>query len=446
MSDSNQTISTKQKQIAELARTLRGKTLTSLNRHLDLPLLRAAYERTRKDGAVGVDGVTAEDYEAELETNLASLLDRAKSGRYRAPAVRRVYIPKAGGKQRPLGIPTLEDKILQRAVLLLLEPVYEQDFLSCSYGFRPGRSAHQATQEIQRVLTRHGGGTVLDVDIQSFFDDLDHQHLRELIRQRVRDGVLLRLIGKWLKAGILDQGVLSYPTSGTPQGGVISPLLANIYLHYVLDGWFRLVAADHLDGPAYLIRYADDFVLIFARDDDATRIEAVLTKRFAKYGLTLHPAKTRRVDFRRPRDDPEKNDRSKPPGPSSFDFLGFTFHWGRSRKGNWVVRQKTAKSRLARSIQSARSWCRLHRHDPVAAQHTRLSRGLRGHYTYYGVTGNNRSLDLFYRQVIRAWFTWLQRRAQRRRLSWDRFGAMLKRYPLPRPRIVHSIYRLGANP
>ena len=295
------TVSTKQQRIAELAKQAPQMAFTSLNHHLDLVWLLEAYQRTRKDGAPGVDGRTAQDYSRSLLDNLTTLLNRAKSGTYRAPPVRRVHIPKDTGREtRPLGIPTLEDKILQRAVVMALEPIYEQDFRDCSYGFRPGRTAHQALRALWKQTMDLGGCWLVEVDIQKFFDTLDRGHLRHLLRQRVRDGVLLRLIDKWLQAGVLEDGELTYPEAGTPQGGVISPLLANIYLHYVLDEWFEQVVKSYLKGRAFLVRYADDFVMGFACEEDARRVLDVLPRRSSKYGLTIHPDKTRLVRFTRP--------------------------------------------------------------------------------------------------------------------------------------------------
>ena len=291
-------MSTQQQRIAERAQALPEAGFTSLAHLMDLEWLHRAFYRTRADGAVGVDGQTAEDYAADLLGNLESLLDRAKSGTYRAPPVRRVHIPKGTGTEtRPIGIPTFEDKVLQRAVVMVLETIYEQDFLDCSYGFRPGRSAHQALDALWRQTTNMGGCWIVEVDIRKFFDTLDHAHLRELLRQRVHDGVLLRLIGKWLNAGVLEEGDITFPEAGTPQGGVISPLLANVYLHYVLDVWFVREVQPRLRGRSFLIRYADDFVMGFACEEDARRVLEVLPKRFGKYGLTLHPDKTRLVPF-----------------------------------------------------------------------------------------------------------------------------------------------------
>ena len=438
---------TRQQRIAELARQSPRMGFTSLNHHLDLHWLFEAYQRTRKDGATGVDGQTAKDYEANLRGNLQALLDRAKSGTYQAPPVRRVHIPKGtSGDTRPIGIPTFEDKVLQRAVVMALEPIYEQDFQDVSYGFRPGRSAHQALDVLWQQTMQTGGGWILEVDIRKFFDTLDHAHLREFLQRRVRDGVLLRLIGKWLNAGVLEDGCLSYPETGSPQGGVVSPLLANIYLHYVLDEWFAQEVQPRLRGRAFLIRYADDFVIGFTREDDARRVMEVLPQRFGRYGLTLHPDKTRLVPFRRP---PLRRDCKSPPEeaePGTFDLLGFTHFWGRSQKGNWVLKRKTARSRLSRALRTVGQWCRWNRHRPVAEQHDTLSQKLRGHYAYYGITGNGKALSGFHCAVTRLWRKWLGRRKRAAPIPWPLFQRLLERYPLPRPVIVHSVYRGVANP
>jgi group II intron reverse transcriptase/maturase len=397
---------------------------------------------------VGVDGQTAAAYAADLERNLQSLLDRAKSGTYRAPPVRRVRISKGPGstETRPLGIPTFEDKVLQRAVTMLLEPIYEQDFLDCSYGFRPGRSAHQALSALREGLMQMGGGWILDVDIRKFFDTLQHGVLRDLLRQRIRDGVVLRLIGKWLNAGVWEAGTLTHPDEGTPQGGVISPLLANIYLHYVLDEWFEREVKPRLAGRAFLIRFADDFVMVFQHEADARRVWEVLPKRFAKFGLTLHPEKTRLVPFVRPVGSHRPASASAVAGPgaaaqtpATFDLLGFTHYWGRSRNGYWVVKRKTARTRLRRAILSVGEWCRQNLHRPVAEQHRKLCQKLRGHYAYYGITGNSWSLSSFRDEVTRAWRRWLNRRSRDHPMTWEIFHRLLERYPLPQPRILHNV-------
>jgi len=438
-------ISTKIERIAMLAKQSPQMAFMSLAHHIDLDWLVEAYRRTRKDGAVGVDGQTAEDYAANLEENLRSLLNRAKSGRYRAPAVRRVHIPKGKGETRPLGIPTFEDKVLQRAVLMLLEAVYEQDFLDCSYGFRRGRSPHDALDALRDQAMAMRGCWLLEVDLRKYFDTVDRGHLRDILRQRVRDGVLIRLIGKWLNAGVLEKGQLSYPEAGTPQGGVISPILANVYLHSVLDVWFEDVVKPRLRGRVFLVRFADDFVIGFELEEDARRVRAVLEKRFEKYGLRVHPDKTRLIDFRKPLGQP-RGGAGGNGGPGSFDYLGFTHYWGATRRGRQVIWWKTATSRVARSIKSIATWCRANRHSRVTEQHKTLCAKLRGHYQYYGVTGNWRCLSGFLDAVEGVWRKWLDRRSQKRHMPWPRFKRLLRRYPLPPPRLYRSAFRHAANP
>ena len=440
-------MSTRQQRIAELAKQAPQMGFTSLAHHIDLGWLFQAYQRTRKDGAVGVDGQTAEDYAQDLLGNLRSLLERAKSGTYRAPPVRRVYIPKGTGQEtRPLGIPTYEDKILQRAVVMVMEPLYEQDFQDCSYGFRPGRSAHQALEAVWQQTMAMGGAWIVEVDIRKFYDTLDHAHLRELLRLRVRDGVLLRLIGKWLHAGVLEDGSITLPETGTPQGGVVSPLLANVYLHYVLDVWFERDVKPRLQGRAFLVRYADDFVMGFACEEDARRVLEVLPKRFGKYGLTLHPEKTRLVPFRRPRARSSRPAQQLEPPPGTFDLLGFRHYWARTRHGNWVVRRKTAPSRFRRALGRIAQWCRANLHQPLAEQHRILGQKLRGHNAYYGITGNRRALQRFRYAVTRLWRKWLSRRHRRGPFPWHHFNVVLQRFPLPPPLVVHSVYRNAVKP
>jgi group II intron reverse transcriptase/maturase len=441
-----ETISTKLRRIAKLAREAPERAFVSLGHNLDMDWMKEAYRRTRKDGAVGVDGQTARQYEQKLEENLQELLDRAKAGTYRAPPVRRVHIPKGDGKQqRPIGIPTLEDKVLQRAVSMVLETVYEQDFLPCSYGFRPQRSAHQALQVLRDQLMAMGGGTVIEVDIEKFFDSLDHARLREILSQRVRDGVLVRLIGKWLNAGVMDKGELHYPEAGTPQGGVISPLLANVYLHEVLDVWFEQVVKPRLRGQAHMIRYADDVTMAFACEEDAHRVMKVLAKRLEKYGLKLNPDKTRMVNFRPP--PRNNNDPGDRPGkePSSFDVLGFRHYWGRSLRGYWVIKRKTASDRFTRALKRIAQWCKVARHWPIAEQHQQLCQKLRGHYGYYGITGNCVALGRFKYEVRRVWRKWLGTRSWRAKSNWDWFAQLEQRFPLPPAVAVHSSLRRAAK-
>jgi RNA-directed DNA polymerase len=441
-------VSTKRQRIAQLARQSPEMGFTSLAYLIDLDWLTEAFDRTRKDGAVGVDGQNGEAYAADLMGNLQSLRDRAKSGTYQAPPVRRVHIPKAGSatETRPLGIPTFEDKVLQRSVVMVLEAVYEQDFLDCSYGFRPGRSAHQALDSLWRQTMAMGGGWIVDVDIRKFFDTIDHGHLRDFLQRRVRDGVLQRLIGKWLNAGVLEDGCVTHPEKGSPQGGVVSPMLSNVFLHYVLDEWFEREVQPRLKGRSFLIRYADDVVMGFSCEEDARRVMDVLPKRFEKYGLTIHPEKTRLVPFERPCGDREgANSEARTP-PGTFDLLGFTHYWARSRNGNWVVKRKTSKSRFRRGLKALSEWCRRNRHQPIEAQHRTLSQKLVGHFAYYGITGNSMALARFRTAATWIWKRWLSRRRRRgSRMTWDRLNRFLKRHPLPPAIAVHSVCRPVAS-
>lgn len=418
-----------------LARNNPAMAFTSLNHYVDYEWVQYAYECTRKDGAVGVDGQTAEEYAANLEQNLLSLIDRLKSGRYRAPPVRRHYIPKTDGGQRALGIPGFEDKVAQRVIVMLLEPIYEQTFLDCSFGFRPARSAHQALQAVRSGIMEQGGRWVLDVDVCKYFASIGYAKLREFLARRVTDGVVRRLIDKWLKAGVLEDGQLFYPDAGTPEGGVVSPILANVFLHYVLDEWVAEQVQPRLRGPSTLVRYCDDFVMLLAHKEDAERVLEVLGKRLGKYGLQLHPDKTRLVDFRYRKPDQHTSKGSTL--VTSFNFLGFSHVWGRSRKGKAVVRQLTAKDRLARTLKAFTQQCRGMRHWPLRDQHRRLAQMLRGHFAYFGITGNyDRLNDLLY-QVRRCWRKWLSRRSDRRNLPWTAFARIEARFPLPAPIIIH---------
>jgi group II intron reverse transcriptase/maturase len=409
--------------------------------------MREAHQHTRKDAAAGIDKVTAEQYAENLDENLKNLLERAKSGSYIAPPVRRVHIPKADGKTtRPIGIPTFEDKVLQRAVAMILQAVYEQEFLDCSYGFRPERCAQQAIDKLQAELMQMKGGWVYEVDIKSFFDNVGRSLLMDMIRHRVVDGVLLRLIAKWLHAGVMEDGQLSYPELGTPQGGVVSPILANIFLHEVMDVWFAKDIRPRLRGPATMVRYADDIVVAFEREDDARRVMAVLPKRMSRYGLTLHPDKTRLVAFKRP-EYRSKQVKPEPSKPGTFDLLGFTLYWGLTRKGRWTIKLKTANDRFRRAIKRVAMWIKQHRHDNIRAQWQGLSQKLRGHYEYYGMTFNSKALECYWEATKRIWHKWLNRRSQRKAMPWDRMQKLLERYPLPRPRILHPLSFLRpANP
>jgi RNA-directed DNA polymerase len=429
-------VSTKQEHIAKLARDYPERALFTLSQYIDYEWVWYAYDRTRKDGAVGVDEQTAEEYAANLAQNLLTLVDQLKSGCYRAPPVRRHYIDKTDGSKRGLGIPCFADKVAQRAIVMLLEPIYEQDFLDCSYGFRPERNAHQALQAVRTAIMARGGRWVLDVDLRKYFDSIDRTKLREVLDRRVTDGVVRRLIDKWLNAGVFENGRLHYPDLGTPQGGVISPCLANIFLHYVLDEWFAEEVQPRLRRPSTLVRFADDFVAIFGCKEEADRVLEVLAKRMGKYGLQLHPDKTKMVDFR-----PIKK-ATAPSGEAAmattFNFLGFLHVWGKSRKGNRVVRQQTAKDRFARALGAINEKCRRIRTEPLVDQHRQLSQKLKGHFAYFGISGNYKRLADLHYETRRIWRQWLSRRSNNSRVTWDVFARIEKRFPLPLPKIVHS--------
>jgi len=431
----------KQRRIAQIARQRPQERLTALNQYLDIPWLKAAYERTRKDSAPGVDGQSVADYGKDLESNLRGLLDRAKSGRYFAPPVKRVHIPKDERETRPIGMPTTEDKVLQRGVVMVLEPIYEEVFYPFSYGFRPGRSAHQALAEFWKEFMGLGAGWVLEVDIRKYFDSVNRKSLLELVSRRIGDGVIMRLLSKWLHAGIMEEGRLHYSEAGTPQGGVVSPLLSNVYLHEVFDQWFATVVRERMKGRVFAVRYADDLVIGFTHREDAERVYRVIFRRFEKYGLTLHPEKTRLVEFGRPG---SRGPDGRPRGqPGTFDLLGFTHYWGKARQGYWVIKRKTSSQRLRRSIRAIGEWCRKNRHKGGMFDQFRiLNRKLNGHYAYYGITGNACALNQVRTATVRLWFKWLRRRSRESKaMTWQRMGQLLRElFVFPYARVVHSIY------
>ena len=409
---------------------------TSLAHLLDVGALKRSYGRIRKNAAVGIDGTSKDAYGEDLEKNLQDLHARLRTMRYRHQPIRRVHIPKAPGKTRPIGISCIEDKIVQGAIAELLETVYEPAFLPCSYGFRRGRSAHDALRAVNRMAFREGIGWILEADIQAFFDSLVRSRLREILQKRVADGALMRLIGKCLHVGVLDGEEFTKPSEGTVQGSALSPLLGNVYLHHVLDQWFEHEVKPKLAGRARLIRYCDDFVMGFSHEADARRVMELLHERMAQYGLTLHPDKTKLIPFRRPRRD---SDQRK--GPGTFDFLGFTVHWQRARKGGWRLGMKTRKARLNRALKALNDWCRRQMHQPLAEQHASLSRRIRGHYNYFGINGNIRALTYLLHRAERVWHRHLRRRSQKaRRLSWEKFNRYLRVFPLPQPRIYVQIW------
>jgi group II intron reverse transcriptase/maturase len=425
-----ETMTPKLLEVRERAKRSPQMRFLSLAHLINEEAIERAYSRIRKDAAVGVDGVTKEQYGQELKSNVASLHARMKTMRYRHQPLRRVHIPKGRGATRPIGISSVEDKIVQGAIREVLEAVYEPIFYNGSYGFRPGRSAHDALRSLNQVLVRGEVNWILEADIKSYFDSIDRTLLMGMLRERVADTSLLRLVGKCLHVGILDGEEYSEPDEGTAQGSSLSPLLGNVYLHHVLDQWFERDVLPRMQGKAHLVRYADDFVIGFEREDDAKRVMSVLGQRFERYGLQLHPDKTRLLPFGRPTQDVRKGK-----GPAAFDLLGFTLYWRRTRTGRWMPTLKTRTARLRRAITAVADWCRSHRHQSVKEQHAALTRRLQGHFNYFGVNGNLRSLQLLVYEVGRAWRKWLSRRGQRTPMSWKRFNDLLRRLPLPKPRI-----------
>jgi group II intron reverse transcriptase/maturase len=435
-------MSTKLTRIAELAKNNKALQFFSIAHLLTVEAMERAFSRLRKEAGAGVDGITYAQYEVDFKGNLEGLHERLKSRRYRAQPLRRSYIPKEDGRLRPIAIPALEDKVVQSAAVELLEAIYEQDFLGCSYGSRPGRSAHDALDEIGRIICQRPISWVLEADICGYFDAIVREKLMELVERRVRDRSVLRLIRKWINAGVIEQGRLLVTQTGVGQGQVISPLLANIYLHYVLDEWFEREVKPWLKGQAHEVRYVDDFILCFQYREDAERVLAVLKQRFEKYGLTLHLEKTRLLEFGR--SALVKAERPGGNKPETFDFLGFTHLCARSLRGKFTIHLRTARKRLRRSLNKVALWCQEYRHDPVEAQCRMLNAKLRGHYQYYGRPTNFRSLWEYYREVRKVWKKWLNRRTRGKMLRWTDYEELLKRHPLLRPRITHSWVGAGS--
>src|ERR1700741_1607120 len=416
-------MSTDINRIAELAKEDAKRQFSSIAHLITVGKLYEAFRGLRKDASAGIDGVTYEQYETNAEENIQQLHQRLKEGKYQAQPLRRVYIPKEDGKQRPISIPALEDKVAQKAVVDLLNAIYEQDFLDCSYGFRPKRGQHQALDEVGRVICTRPIEWVLEIDIRSYFDSIVRSALVEMIEKRVIDGSVLRLIGKWIKVGVIEEGRLLVSETGTGQGQPISPLLANIYLHHVLDKWFEDEVKPRLKGEAYEIRFADDAILCFQHKEDADKVLKVLPQRFEKYGLTLHPEKTRLIGFGR---YAAKNARKQGKKPATFNFLGFVHIGARSRQGRFTVHVKTIAKRLGRGLRAIWEWCKQHRHEALNEQHKNLNAKLRGHYPSYGRTTNYRAIRQFYQRVRCIWREWLSRRTRGKQLTWARFVEILR--------------------
>jgi group II intron reverse transcriptase/maturase len=425
----------KLQRIAEQAQRYPEMVFNNVFHLIDCEFLLEAYRQTRKSSAPGVDQVTAKQYAENLEANLQDLHGRLRDNRYVAPPVERVWIEKEDGKKRPIGKPCFEDKIVQRAVVMILEAIVDHDFYEFSHGFRKGHSQHQALDELREKCRTLNINWIVDADVSGFFDNLDWGHLREFITQRVNDGGILRLIGKWLHAGVLEAGELTHPDKGTPQGGVVSPMVSNIFLHQVLDEWFVKDVQPRMKGRCFVIRFADDFIIGCELEADARRVMAVLPKRFNRFSLTIHPEKTVLIEFKRP----PSRDKSAG-GKGSFDFLGFTHYWAKTRRGYWVIKRKTVRKRLRRFMKEIWTWCRKNRHEPLQEQYRTLGAKLRGHYQYYGIRGNFKMLEAVFEHTERAWRYWLSRRSHKGHLNWQKFVDSLRhKLPLPKPRIIHSI-------
>jgi RNA-directed DNA polymerase len=428
-------MSTKLDRIAELAREDPKRQFFSIAHLITPEALEAAFRSLRKAASAGVDGVTYEEYEANAGRNIRQLHQRLTDGTYQAQPLRRIYIPKEDGKQRPISIPALEDKIVQKVAVEILNAIYEQDFLDCSYGFRPGRSPHQALDELRADICTRPTEWILEIDIKAYFDSIVREQLMEMIGKRISDGSVLRLIRKWIQVGFIDDGRLLVSETGTGQGQTISPLLANVYLHHVLDEWFEQVVKPRLRGEAHEIRFADDAIICFQYREDAEKVMDVLPKRFAKYGLTLHPEKTRLLEFGRCALEKAKRQGRK---PDIFAFLGFTHICAQSRKGTFTVHVRTMRKRLRRGLNEIAQWCQAHRHEPVDQQQKTLNAKLRGHNQYYGRPTNYRGILKFYRGVQHIWRRWLSRRTRGGPISWEQYNAILRRHPLLSPRIMHA--------
>jgi len=418
--------------IAKRARRDKKARFGNLYRLLNEANLRECFYQLRRSAAPGVDRVTFEEYERELETNLADLVKRLKEKRYRAKLVRRKYIPKANGKKRPLGIPALEDKLLQMGAAVVLSAIYEQDFLECSWGYRLKRGPREASRVLAGRLYGGRTGWVVEADIKGFFDNILHPWMMKMLAERIEDGAFLQLIAKWLKAGVLEEdGKVVHPATGTPQGGIVSPVLANIYLHYVLDLWFEHRVKKESRDDVFMLRFADDFVCAFQHQGDARRFETELTKRLGKFGLSVAPEKTRTLPF----------SRFKPEPNEGFEFLGFEFRWVQRRTGRMGVRRRTAPKKLCASVRAFAEWIKECRNSRMTTLMAAFSRKLRGYWNYYGVRGNSESMARFYGHCLQLLFKWLNRRSQKQSYTWEGFQAMLRKFAIPRPHIVEPIYQ-----
>ena len=415
--------------IANKAKRLKDYRFLNLYTMLNEKHLLDSWSFIKKNAACGVDRVSAKEYEVDLQNNVNSLVTRLKRKSYRAKLVRRQYIPKGKDKQRPLGIPAIEDKLVQQCSSRILNAIYEEDFLPYSFGYRPGLGAKDAVKELHYELQYGWFSYVVEADIKGFFDNIDHDWLEQMLSQRTNDRSFLRLFRKWLKAGILDtDNHIIHPSSGTPQGGIISPVLANIYLHYVLDLWFEKYIKSQCKGSVYLCRYADDFVVLFQYKREAEWFYRELPKRLGKFDLELALDKSQIISFSKYR--MHENSR--------FDFLGFEFRWGYNRQRKPQIHRRTSRKKFQKSIVDFKNWCREHRNYPKRILFRKLNAKLRGYYNYYGIIGNFDSLKEFFYQMTRILFKWLNRRSERKSYNWPGFKALVKHYGLLFPRITQQ--------
>jgi group II intron reverse transcriptase/maturase len=425
--------------VRKAARERKETKFTALLHHLTVDLLRDSFYALKRKAAPGLDGVTWQEYEAGLEDRLADLHSRVHRGAYRAQPSRRVYIPKPDGRKRPLGVAALEDKVVQQAVVTILNQIYEEDFRGFSYGFRPGRSQHQALDALYVGITRKKVNWVLDCDIMGFFDNLSHDWLLKFVQHRVADRRILRLIQKWLKAGVVEEGQWKNTEMGTPQGSVVSPLLANIYLHYVFDLWVDAWRKKYAQGEVIVVRYADDNVLGFQHRADADRLLEAFRERLRKFGLELHPDKTRRIEFGR---FAEQDRRRRGEGkPETFDFLGFTHISGKDRNGDFAVKRKTVGKRMRAKLLELKQQLCNRMHDPIALTGKWLKSIVQGYFNYHAIPGNTDSLHAFRNRLVRLWRTMLIHRSQRHHLNWTRMQRLADQW-LPKPRVLHPYPRV----